>query len=353
MDVLERLGSWLRAGEPAALATIIGVERKAPRGPGAAMAVGPKGEIVGSLSGGCVEGAVVESATEVMTSGTPRVVAFGITDDQAFDIGLSCGGTLQVLVEPLRAEGNERQVVDALEAVVAVRRAAAVVTVIAGGPRAGAKLFVPEDAKAPLVGSSGDAALDGKLVAAARDCLARGASERTEVGGADVFVHSLCPRPTLYVIGAVHPAAELCKAGKLVGFRIVVVDPRSPFATEERLPDADEIAREWPDGYLARQPIGARDAVCVLTHDLKFDVPAIRAALRAGAGYVGAMGSKKTQARRVEHLREEGVAAEDLARVFSPIGLDIGGDEGGEIAVSIVAEIVANRNRKSMILRAR
>lgn len=353
MDVLERIAGWLRGGERVALATIVGVERKAPRGPGAAMAVGPRGEIVGSLSGGCVEGAVVESANEVLASGVPKVVSFGISDDQAFGIGLSCGGTLHVLVEPLRAEGNERAVVEALEQAVAARRAAAVVTVIGGGPRAGAKLYVPEDAKAALVGTSGDAALDAKLAEAARERLGRGASERAAVGGADVFVHSTCPRPTLYVIGAVHPAAELCRAGKLIGYRVVVVDPRSPFATAERLPDADEIAREWPDAYLARQTLAPRDAVCVLTHDLKFDVPAIRAALVGGAGYVGAMGSKKTQARRSERLREEGVSEADVARISSPIGLDIGGDEGGEIAVSIVAEIVAHRNRKTALLRAR
>lgn len=353
MDVLEQLGKWLRGGEGAALATIVGVERKAPRGPGAAMAIGAHGEIVGSLSGGCVEGAVVESAGEVMAAGVPKVVSFGITDDQAFGIGLSCGGTLHVLVEPLQPDGNESAVVGALESAVAARHAAAVVTVIAGGPRAGAKLFVPEDAKAALVGTTGRGELDEKLAGAARERLARGASERAEVDGADVFIHSMCPRPTLYVIGAVHPAAELCRAGKLIGYRIAVVDPRSPFATAERLPDADEIAREWPDAYLARQPLGPRDAVCVLTHDLKFDVPAIRAALQAGAGYVGAMGSRKTQARRVERLREEGVSDEDIARVSSPIGLDIGGDEGGEIAVSIVAEIVLKRNRKSVPVLAR
>lgn len=349
-DVLEAVRQWLERGEASALATIVAVERKAPRGPGAAMAVGPRGELVGSLSGGCVEPALVELASAVMSAREPRLLTFGISDDQAFGIGLSCGGTLHVFLEPVTPQGGERALFGALEHELARGRAAALITVL-GGAHAGAKLVVPEDPAAPLVGSSGAAVADAALAGAARELLARGASERREVGGLDVFVRSVCPPPTLYVIGAVHPAAELCRAGKLVGFRVVVCDPRSPFATAERLPAADEIAREWPDAYLARQPLGARDAVCVLMHDLKFDVPAIRAALSGGAGYVGAMGSRKTHARRVERLREEGVPEEEIGRVFSPIGLDLGGDDGGEIAVAVLAEIVAHRHRRIDALR--
>lgn len=343
-EVLESVRRWLERGDSAALATIVSVERKAPRGAGAAMAVGPGGEIVGSLSGGCVEPALVESAAAVMSSGEASLVSFGISDDQAFGIGLSCGGTLNVFLEPVRPE-SDRPIFTGVERAFTAGEAVALVTVL-GGPSRGRKILVFEDPQSAIVGSTGDEGLDRALASEARSLLARGASQRTAVGGADVFVRSIHPPPTLYVIGAVHPAAELCRAAKLVGFRVVVCDPRSPFATTDRLPAADEIAREWPDAYLAKQRLGPRDAVCVLTHDLKFDVPAIRAALVGGAGYVGAMGSRKTQAKRVERLREEGVSEAEVGRVFSPIGLDLGGDDPGEIAVAIVAEIIAHRHRR-------
>jgi xanthine dehydrogenase accessory factor len=352
-EVLSAVRRWLEGGEAAALATIVSVERKAPRGPGAAMAVGERGGIVGSLSGGCIEPALVESAAAAIASGEARVVSFGISDGQAFGIGLSCGGTLHVFLEPLAPHGGGKALLAGLEEALSRGEAAALVAVLGGrrGAPPGTKLVVFEDSRAGILGSTGDFGLDGRLAERARELLSRGESERLDVEGTDVFVWSFYPAPTLYVIGAVHPAAELCRAGKLVGFRVVVCDPRSPFATAERLPAADEIAREWPDAYLGRQPLGARDAVCVLTHDLKFDVPAIRAALSGGAGYVGAMGSRKTHTRRVEQLREEGVPEHDIARVFSPIGLDLGGDEGGEIAVSVVAEIVAHRHRRIAALR--
>jgi xanthine dehydrogenase accessory factor len=348
-EVLSAVRRWLEGGEAAALATIVSVERKAPRGPGAAMAVGERGEVVGSLSGGCVEPALVESAAAAIAGGEARLVSFGISDDQAFGIGLSCGGTLHVFVEPLAPQGRAGALLVALEEALAREEAAALVAVLGGRSEVlrGTKLLVFEDRQRAMLGSTGDPGLDERLAARAREALSRGESERVEVGGSDVFVWSFYPPPTLYVIGAVHPAAELCRAGKLVGFRVVVCDPRSPFATAERLPAADEIAREWPDAYLGRCRLGPRDAVCVLTHDLKFDVPAIRSALEAGAGYVGAMGSRKTQARRVERLREEGVADEQIRRVSSPIGLDLGGEEPGEIAVAIVAEIVARRHGKT------
>jgi len=179
--------------------------------------------------------------------------------------------------------------------------------------------------------------------AAARASTARAAAERRTVADVDVFIQSFFPPPVLYVVGAVHPAAELCQAAKLVGFHVAVVDPRSPFATAERLPAADEIVREWPDAVLSRRALGPRDAVCILTHDVKFDVPALRVALASPVGYVGAMGSRRTHSRRVERLREEGVSEESLSRVRAPIGLDIGAETPAEIAIAIVAEIIALR----------
>jgi xanthine dehydrogenase accessory factor len=340
-DILARVQTWIERGEAVALATIVEVERKAPRGPGAAMAVSARQEIAGSLSGGCVEPALVEEAGSVLERGEPRLVSFGISDDQALGVGLSCGGTIHVWLE--RVDPSTK-ILRTLAAAVARNEAAALVTVLAG-EHVGKKALVFEGDRPSVLYTSGDAALDPALAATARAILARGTAERSTVGGVDVFVQSFFPPPVLYVVGAVHPAAELCQAGKLLGFRVVVCDPRSPFATPERLPMADEIVREWPDAYLSRQALGPRDAVCILTHDVKFDVPALRVVLASPAGYVGAMGSRRTHSRRVERLREEGVSEQSLARVSAPIGLDIGAESPAEIAIAIVAEIVSRRRQ--------
>ncbi|HUE38323.1 MAG TPA: XdhC/CoxI family protein [Candidatus Binatia bacterium] len=340
-DILPRMRSWIERGEPVALATIVEVERKAPRGPGAAMAISARREIAGSLSGGCVEPALVEEARGVLDQGASRLVSFGISDDQALGVGLSCGGTIHVWLERV---GPSVETLDALAAAVAANQAVALVTILAAGDR-GKKILVFENGSR-VVGSTGDATLDREVADAARVVLAAGGAERQTIGGVDVFMQSFFPAPVLHVVGAVHPAAELCQAGKLLGFRVVVCDPRSPFATVERLPSADEIVREWPDAYLSRQALGPRDAVCILTHDVKFDVPALRVALASSAGYVGAMGSRRTHARRVERLREEGVSEESMARVAAPIGLDIGAESPAEIAIAIVADIVARRRKR-------
>ena len=347
-DVVGTVRAWLERGETAALATIVGVERKAPRPAGTAMAIAARGEIAGSISGGCVEAAVVDAAGAVIGGAPPRLVTFGITDDQAFGVGLPCGGVLHVFLECISPDaGNGADVVRALDAVVREGRAAALVTVVGteGAIAPGTKMLVYENGERPSVGSTGAAALDAELAAAARESLARGASARRAVAGLDVFVRSFSPAPVLYVIGAVYPAPEVCQAGKLLGFRVVVCDPRSPFATRERLPFADDVVREWPDVCLKGRPLGPRDAVCVLSHDVKFDVPALRVALASEVGYVGAMGSRKNHERRIALLREEGVREAQLQRLFSPIGLEIGAKTPGEIAVSIAAEIIAWRNR--------
>ena len=344
-DVLDRVLAWRREGRASALATIVAVERKAPRGPGAAMAVSAGGEVAGSLSGGCVEPAVVDAAAGVIGSGEPRLLSFGIGDDDAFAVGLACGGTIHVFLEPTGAAG---EVLDALAAAIAERHAVVLATVLAPGSSAGspaAKRLVFEDGSRLSSGSTGDPALDREIDAAAPDVFRVGDPERRTLGEADVFLRPFLPPPVVYVVGAVHPAAELSAAAKLAGYRVVVLDPRSPFATAERLPAADEIVREWPNEALAKRSLGVRDAVCVLTHDLKFDVPALAIALASPAGYVGAMGSKKTQAGRVSRLRELGVSDADLARIHAPIGLAIGAETPGEIALSIVAQIVAERRR--------
>lgn len=228
--------------------------------------------------------------------------------------------------------------------------AIAVVTVLGGGgARAGTKLLVEE--AGGVRGTTGDAALDAEVVALGRAALATGVARRVALGALDLFVQPIAAPPALHVIGAVHPAAALAEAAKLLGYRVIVCDPRSPFATRERLRAADEIVRRWPDEHLAGVELSPRDAVCILTHDVKFDVPALRVALASRAGYVGAMGSRRTHERRLARLREEGVSEADLARVRAPIGLDIGARSPAEIAVAVLAEIVASRYGKSAAAR--
>jgi xanthine dehydrogenase accessory factor len=209
--------------------------------------------------------------------------------------------------------------------------------------RAGAKRIYFDDRSQPPAGSSGDVALDLAIDAQARSILDRGVTERRTVEGADVFFQAFVPPPVLYIVGAVFPADSLAELGRFLGYHVIVCDPRSPFATPERLPFAHEIIREWPDKYLSRVTLTPRDAVCILTHDVKFDVPAIEVALRSAVGYVGAMGSRKTHERRTDRLREMGIGDEQLGRVAAPIGLDIGAKTPREVALSIAAELVMNR----------
>jgi xanthine dehydrogenase accessory factor len=223
------------------------------------------------------------------------------------------------------------------------------VTVLAGrvgsSAYAGAKRVCFDDRSRPPAGSSGDVTLDLAIDTEARGILDRGITERRTVEGADVFFQAFVPPPVLYIVGAVFPADSLAELGRFLGYHVVVCDPRSPFATTERLPFAHEIIREWPDKYLNRVALTPRDAVCVLTHDVKFDVPAIDVALRSPVGYVGAMGSRKTHERRAVRLRELGIGEEQLARVAAPIGLDIGAKTPREVALSIAAELVLTRRQ--------
>ncbi|QBS36592.1 MULTISPECIES: XdhC family protein [Thermaerobacter] len=395
-DVLDRVVQWLDAGRDVALATVVEVVRKAPRDPGTTMAVSERGEIAGSVSGGCVEPAVVEVAQEVLASGRPRLVTFGITDDDAFEVGLSCGGTIRVWVEPAR--GPWHDVARNLQEALAAGRPVALARVLGPaaepasaaqaqvaretpgethredhreahrvdhpahredhqahhevsngptGPAPGAVLLLAEDDPGGparlLAGSSGDPGLDAVLARRAGELLARDEAARQRLAGADVFIQPFAPPPVLYVIGAVHPAPALAEAARFLGYRVVVCDPRSPFATPERIPAAHAIVRRWPDEYLRSVRLSPRDAVCVLTHDLKFDVPAILAALASPVGYIGVMGSRRTHERRLAALREAGATEGDLARLHAPIGLDIGARTPEEMAVAIMAEIIAAR----------
>ncbi|MBA2615404.1 MAG: XdhC family protein [Actinobacteria bacterium] len=334
-DVLPELERWAAEGLAAATATVVRTERSAPRAPGAVLGVSERGEVVGSVTGGCVEPAVYEEAREVLSGAPPRLVTYGIADEEAFEVGLPCGGTVHIFVDAL-----DPGLLPALSEALAAERPVALVVPVSG-PEAGRKRLVFAD----------QPAADGKLEEAARTTLARGESTLVTAEGVDVFVQSFAPRPQLYVFGAVDHAAAIARQGRFLGYRVTVCDARAKFATPERFPEADELVVEWPDRFLADAPVDVRTAICVLTHEERFDVPLLQIALRTPAGYIGAMGARRTNERRAERLREAGVSDEAIARIHAPIGLDIGSRTPEEVAVSVAAEIVAVMRGKAAALR--
>jgi xanthine dehydrogenase accessory factor len=323
-DVLPTLERWLDEGTRVATATVVKTERSAPRDPGAVLAVSERGEVAGSVTGGCVEPAVYEEARDVLAGGTPRLVSYGIADEDAFEIGLPCGGTVHIFVTVA-----EQSLVERVAAAVRDERPLAL-AVDVSGPSVGVQRVVD-----PATVS------DGEVEAAAREVLKRGENALVTIAERDVFVSSFAPRPRMYVFGAVDHAAAVASIGRFLGYRVTVCDPRAKFATRERFPDVDELAVEWPDRFLAGAPVDERTAIVVLTHDHRFDVPLLEVAVRTPAGYIGAMGAKRTNAERRERLLANGVTEEELARVHAPIGLDIGSRTPEEVAVSVGAELVA------------
>jgi xanthine dehydrogenase accessory factor len=352
-DVLADLMSIWRAGATAGLGTVVRAFSSAPRPPGASMLVAPDGSVTGSVSGGCVEGAVYELATEVARAGTPRLERFGVSDGDAFAVGLTCGGIIDVFIESV-----SRTTFPELGAVaddIGGHHAVAVATVIAhpDAQWVGRRLVVRPDA---VAGSLGSARADAAVTDDARGLLALGRSEVLAYGpdgqrlgdGMEVFVSSYAPRPRMLVFGAIDFAAALAQQATFIGYRVTVCDARPVFATRARFPTADDVVVDWPHRYLAAQAeAGAVDrhtAICVLTHDPKFDVPVLELALRLpDVGYVGAMGSRRTHEDRMERLRAAGLTDAELSRLSSPIGLDLGARTPEETAVSIAADIIARR----------
>lgn len=346
------LAVW-RAGETAGVGTVVRTFRSAPRPAGAAMVVAPDGTVAGSVSGGCVEGAVYELATEVMASGAAVLQRYGVSDDDAFEVGLTCGGILDVFVEPVSQKTFHQLSVIAED--IEAHRPVAVATVITHPDASwvGRRLVVRRDESD---GSLGSQRADAAVTDDARGLLAAGRSEVLTYGpdgqrrgeGMEVFVASHAPRPRMLVFGAIDFAAAVAQQGAFLGYRVTVCDARPVFATSARFPTADEVVVDWPHRYLAAQAeageIDARTVICVLTHDPKFDVPLLEVALRLPeAAYVGAMGSRRTHEDRLARLRDAGMSEAELARLSSPIGLDLGGRTPEETAVSIAAEIIAQR----------
>ena len=308
-DILPTLARWHVEGRRAAVATVVERRGSAPRDPGASLALSDHGEIAGSVTGGCVEPSVLQEAQEVLAGGPARLREYGISDDAAFEVGLACGGTVAILIAEL-----DLSLVPALDEAVRSDR--------------------PIDV---AVTAAGDCLGEQRLV---EEPLLAGESALTRVGDETLFVHALRPRPALYVFGAIDHAAALTRVGKLLGYRVTVCDARAAFVTPERFPAADELVVEWPDRFLARAPVDETTAICVLTHDEKFDVPALIAALETPAVYIGAMGSRVTTADREERLRAEGIGDAGIARIHAPIGLAIGARSPEEVAVAIGAQIV-------------
>ena len=345
-DVLGSLRSWYATGRPLALATVVGTSRSAPRAPGAAMAVEPGGEVVGSVSGGCVEGAVYELAQDVLAGAPPVLQTYGYSDSDAFAVGLTCGGSVSVFVQAVSA-ADTPQLGEVLAAIDA-DQPVALATVVAGAGTLGARLAVWPDRTAGTLGAAG---LDAAVTDDARGMLAHGATGQRHYGPAGerrrdevtVFVEAYAPPPRMLVFGAIDFAAAVARIGSFLGYRVTVCDARAVFATARRFPDADEVVVEWPHRYLARTEVDEQAVICVLTHDPKFDVPLLEVALRTPAGYVGAMGSRRTHADRLARLREAGLTEAELARLRSPIGLDLGARTPEETAVAVAAEIVALR----------
>ena len=378
-DILNKVTKWWEAGETFGLATVVSTYRSAPRDPGAALAVSPDGEVTGSVSGGCVEGAVYELSMDVSQTGNPVLQTYGVSDDDAFAVGLTCGGILDIFVEPV----DQARFPELGDIAAAVERGepVAVATVIGGPGQVGARRVIwgraaPDQINTDQAntgqtntgqtgsdgsddgwhaGASGTLGSGARLDAAVDDdvrgMLAQGLTGIRRYGAhgerrgdeLSVFVNAFAPPPRMLVFGAIDFAAAVARVGKFLGYHVTVCDARQVFATKSRFPDADEVIVEWPHRFLAGTSIDSRTVICVLTHDPKFDVPLLEVALRTPAGYIGAMGSRRTHEDRIERLREVGLTEAELARLRSPIGLDLGARTPEETAVSIAAELIQLR----------
>ena len=343
-DILPTLNEWQGQGEKFALATVVRVQRSAPRPAGARLAVTRGGRMVGSVSGGCVESDVVERAFQALDSGKPVVSSYGIADELGFQVGLSCGGSIDVLIEPY----VQTREWDALTQAVVGRQPAVYAVGLAPDALLGRKLtMLPAAESVGTIASE----LDGHLGKEGMLLLETGGTRLVSLPWqgeeAQVFLEAFAPQPSMVVIGATHTAISLSRLAEEVGFQVTVIDARSALATEERFPSVQRLIRSWPEEALAKAPLSSNSYVVVLTHDPKFDIPALGCALRSDARYIGAQGSRVTQDARRKKLLEEGFSEEDLERIRAPIGLDIGSRTPAELAVSILAELLAVRYGKA------
>jgi xanthine dehydrogenase accessory factor len=338
-DVMDTIEQWQGQGQPVALATVVQTWGSSPRQAGAKMALTPDGQMTGSVSGGCVEGAVYDEGVAAIQSGAARLLHFGVADETAWEVGLACGGSIDVFVQPL-----PRDYFEAERAALKRNDPFAVVTVVKG----------PADlmGRAVLAGEKGlwwgsiSAALNPLAAEVAATALAKGQSRRAELDeGLEAFVEVVLPPPTLIVVGGVHITIALVALAKVLGYTTIVVDPRKYFGSQERFPHVDKLVQAWPDEALADIPLTRGTAVAMLTHDPKLDDPALKLVLPSPAFYVGALGSRTTQARRRQRLLDEGLPPAVIDRLKGPIGLELNASTPEEIALAIMAQIVAERNK--------
>lgn len=354
-EVLDELERWLNLGHAVALATVVNTLGSSPREVGAVMAVNDAGEVIGSVSGGCVEAAVVEEALIVIQSGKPRLVSYGVSDELGLAVGLTCGGTIYIFIEQLSDKLLDSNL-SWSHVFPAIRQSSqkpiAICTVVEG-IQAGAKMIVNETGE--CLGSLGNADIDRVVADDAQGMLDQGLTHLCQYGlngerrqtEVTVFVQSFAPQPHLIIFGAVDFTRSLSVLGKILGYRVTVCDARDRFATVARFPAADEVIVEWPHKYLENTYVDNRTVIVVLTHDPKFDVPALVSAVRTPAAYIGAMGSRSATKDRISRLQEAGLTPSEINRISAPIGLDIGARTSEETAVSIMAEVIALRSGRT------
>jgi xanthine dehydrogenase accessory factor len=325
-DLLPDLESWLNAGEKVALASVISTWGSAPRKAGSTMAINERGDFVGSVSGGCVEGAVIQAAKEAIKSQQPKRLHFGVADETAWDVGLACGGEIDIFLQPAN-----KKVLEPLLERIKTDQASILSTVITGDETVlGSQNLT--DGKGKLLASS-----DGLIA------LTELSNQPRIVAGqnTEVFVNPFPASPTLVMVGGVHIAMALAKIAKTQNFRTVIIDPRKAFGSSARFPEVDELIQLWPDQAYTQHPLTSSSAVASLSHDPKIDDPALIEALNSDAFYVGALGSKKTQEKRHQRLLKAGVSEEKLNRLHAPIGVEIGAETPEEIALAIMAQVIA------------
>jgi xanthine dehydrogenase accessory factor len=332
-EQLARLEQWKRDGKSAAFATVVRVQGSAPRPEGARLLVSSAEELEGSVSGGCVENDVAAHALEVIGSGEARLVTYGIADEDAFEVGLACGGTIQVFIEPAELD----EITSAMEQLVSDQRLGAQVMAVSGGDW---KAVI--DARQRVVAGVIPEPLAGDVVADARRLMADEQSRTLSYGGVEVFIDVVAPPPRLLIFGAGPFAEPLCSLGSRVGYEVTVIDPRGTFAREDLFPDAHQVVVSWPEDVLDTQRWDG-SYVVVLNHNQRLEDPVIRRALAEPISYLGVMGSRRTHSDRLARLESEGWSADDLERIHGPIGLDIGAETPAEVAVSILAEITRVR----------
>lgn len=337
-DILEDLEQWRENEEHIAIATVIETWGSAPRRVGAKMGLTPDGKITGSVSGGCVEGAVFEAGTQVIETHNPRLLHFGVADETAWEVGLACGGNIEVFVEPL-----EHHFFDTIREKLRSGESIAVATIISGRDEIlGQELLVAED---EVVLSNMDEGIQSLALEKVRLALKENSSRKVTLTHHDqklgLFVDVISQPPSLVIVGGVHIAVALTSIAKALGYKTVVVDPRRAFGSKDRFPDVDKLYQTWPEDAFQEINLNESTAIAMLTHDPKIDDPALKFALNSQAFYIGALGSSKTQAKRRQRLQEMGFTEDQISRIKGPIGLNLGGRSPEEIALAIMAEIVS------------